>query len=32
METLDAELRDRVHALAIEVLDPDASVKPPSEI
>jgi BolA protein len=32
METLDIELKDRVHALAIEVLDPEAPVKLPSEI
>ncbi len=32
METLDAELKDRVHALAIEVLDPAAPVTRSSEI
>ena len=32
METLDAELKDRVHALAIEVIDPDRSAAPPAEI
>jgi BolA protein len=28
METLDAELKDRVHALAIEVLPPDGPFDP----
>lgn len=32
METLEAELKSRVHALAIEVLDPDGSLRPATEI
>jgi BolA protein len=32
METLDAELKDRVHALAIEVLPPDGPYDLPDRI
>ena len=32
MEALDAELKGRVHALAIEVVDPDGPVKLPEGI
>jgi BolA protein len=32
METLDAELKDRVHALAIEVLPPDGPFALPDRI
>jgi BolA protein len=32
METLDAELKDRVHALAIEVLPPDGPFELPKGI